>query len=247
MASFKTSGIKAVTDLNKKATSKIKSATNFEQAAQDFIDLFYEQYEDHLALARVFLTIPFAELPDFNRQFVENLAQQNSVSDQLKDHTPVLSLMATRGRQPQWNDRRQSQGHVGIPLISKQFIEAIPMVSRLLKDFGMGLDWVDKVSSGLHVQTFGKSAGTFHVPDAKRSVDEQNRKIIPMQDFVEEQDVRTVFGIGGGYKTSFMVAIFFTKEEIDKLTVRRYESLVFGFTRKTLLLVQQKRFFGKRA
>ncbi len=54
----------------------------------------------------------------------------------------VLSLLGTRGEDMRWNDRRNSQGHVGIPLVSADFIDAIPMMSRLLKELGLDLNWI---------------------------------------------------------------------------------------------------------
>ncbi|KHD05663.1 hypothetical protein PN36_23135 [Candidatus Thiomargarita nelsonii] len=41
--------------------------------------------------------------------------------------------------------------------------------------------------------------GTFLVQDAKNDRDDQNRRIIPMQDFVADYKVKTVFGLGGRY------------------------------------------------
>ena len=219
-------------------------AQTFEQAAKGFVDAIHATYQDSLALVRVFVTIPFGELPEFNQIFVEALAEKLGVADQVRPQTPVLSLMATRGEQPEWNDRFQSAGHVGIPLISKEFVESIPMIAKLLKDLGMGLDWVDTADSALPTETHEAWFGFFHVQEASRAMDEHNRLIIPMQDFVAAHGVQSVFGLGGGYGGAQCVAIiFFTKEDIARPVVERYNNLTLAFTRNTLRHVHDRRFF----
>lgn len=49
----------------------------------------------------------------------------------------MLSLIASRGAEDDWNDIRKSRGHVGIPLVSQAFVMDIPMFSRLLQDLGV--------------------------------------------------------------------------------------------------------------
>jgi len=70
------------------------------------MDLIYERFASDLAMARTYVTTPYQALPATNRQFVERLAQRNKLT--LTPEVPVLSLVGTRGSQPQWNDRRQT-------------------------------------------------------------------------------------------------------------------------------------------
>src|SRR5512144_2112177 len=98
-----------------------------------------------------------------------------------------------------WNDRRNSQGHVGIPLATSDFIEAIPMMSRLLKELGMGLDWIDSNDTSMVARALGSSSGLFYVPDAALEIDAKGRKVIAGQDFVKTHGVKTVFGMGGAF------------------------------------------------
>lgn len=173
------------------------------------------------------------------------LAEDKGVSSELTDTTPVLSLVGTRGALGAWNDIRNSQGHVGIPLVSPKFVDAIPMVSRLLSD--LGISDVAGSSEGLEIDRGASSVETFYVADAGTTVDEQSRNVIPMQDFVAAQGVRTVFGAGGsyGYDTnSILVCIFFTKEEIPKETAQMFEGLVERFRVATKGLRKSNRIFG---
>ncbi len=230
-----------------KIESQLRDRRSLEQAAQIFIDAFYEEFEESLVLARLFMSVPYANLPQFNQEFVTNLAEKKGFASEMTHDTLVLSLLGTRGEEPDWNDRRKSKGYVGIPLVSTEFVEATPMLARLLSDFGLELDWLKKPYEGWDIDTMGDVAGTFFVRDAKESEDSKKRKIIPMQDFVEAYNVHTVFGIGGRYmlgSNNIIAAIFFTKENFNKKIARSFQPLINWFKMATIKLVSQQRIFS---
>ena len=72
------------------------------------------------------------------------------------------------------------------------------MISRLLKELGVPLDWVDGHDSSMIEKTMARSAGLFFVEDASEATDQEGRKIIAAQDFVSQYGVKGVFGIGRG-------------------------------------------------
>ena len=164
----------------------------------------------------------------------------------LNDRTVILSLLGTRGRESEWNDRRTSQGHAGIPLASAEFIDSIPMVSRLLKELGAGIDWIDKEDTKIVVRTKGNMAGVFFVLDAKTATDHQGRKIISAQDFVEEYGVKTVFGFGGlyGVGNTFITTIFFSNETLERWQVEQLMFFINMFKSATTVLVLQGKIFA---
>jgi len=208
----------------------VEQSATLQDAAQHLLDGVYAEFGDSLALGRVFVTVPYADLPDSNRTWVAELANDKGVAGELKDTTPVLSLVGTRGEQDAWNDIRKSEGHVGIPLVSPRFVDAIPMVSRLLSD--LGISDVASSPEGLNIERGASSVETFYVADASSTIDDQNRNIIPMQDFVDAHTVRTVFGAGGSYgygTNSILVCIFFTKEEIPKDIAQQFEAIAEKF------------------
>ncbi len=100
--------------------------------------------------------------------------------------------MGTHGQEGNWNDRHKSQGHVGMPLISSAFVGAIPMISRLLKEPGVPLDWIDSHDSQIIKKAVGKSAGLSLVDNAAQATDNEGRKIIAVQDFASKYDVKSV-------------------------------------------------------
>ncbi len=208
----------AMKELERNIQLKTRSCATFEEAAQRYTSLMYEAFEESLVLIRLFATVPFGKLPGRNQQSVRTLASSAGITDLIKDDTLVLSLVGSSGVEPEWNDRRKSQSHVGIPLASGDFIDAIPMMSRLLRQLGVSLEWIDRADTTLVVKTVGGASGVFFVKDASVEVDNQGRRIIAAQDFVEKYGVKSVFGIGGGFLSTptFLVSIVFCRDEINR-------------------------------
>lgn len=214
----------------------------FETAAQQSMDLLYEHFADCVVLSRVYVTARYGDLPLPNRQFVDKLAHAKAVT--MTEDAPVLSLMASRGRKPAWNNRRQSSGHVGIPLVSADFVSALPMIARLLSDFEIKLEWIERPERGISTLRSGWS-GLFWVSDARTDKDQFDRLIIPAQDFVAEQDVRTVFGVGGSYSTGTMFAmIFFVTCSLSRDQAQRFLPLSNLFKTATNAHVEANRIFA---
>ena len=196
-------------------------------------------------VGRVFVTVPFGELPKANQQFVRGLLESAGAVEDLKDTTPVLSLIGTYGLEEEWRDRRRSKGHVGIPFVSSSFVDAIPMMSRLLKDFGVPVDWVDSHDSEMIVNTIGSSAGLLFVENAATATDSAGRKIIAAQDFVSAYGVKSVFGVGGAYSTGqIAVIVTFCRSQIPRIVAERFVTLAAFFVSKTAGYVEQGRIFS---
>jgi len=96
--------------------AKAGQAKSFEEAAQLLTDSVSRTFSESVVLSRVFATVPMQSLPADNAKWVTNLAQSKGVAAELAPTTQVLSLVASSGSKPNWNGRKKSQGHVGIPL-----------------------------------------------------------------------------------------------------------------------------------
>jgi hypothetical protein len=194
---------------------------------------------------RVFATVPFDRLPAFNREAVVRLVGPAAARG-LAGGVPVLSLVGTRGRRPGWNDRRRSEGHVGIPLASAEFVDAAPMIASLLKQLGAVLREADDVDTGIVVHSLGSAAGLFYVDDASVAVDGKGRRIIVAQDFVRENAVVTVFGFGGAYAVvrNFMAAVVFTSERVPRPRAERFMRLANAFKAATMRAAARGRVFA---
>ena len=217
-----------------------------EDVAQEYTNTLYNGLSESIALVRIFLTVPFAELPNENKQFVQHLVGTAGLTEKLTTNTPVLSLVGTSGGNPEWNDRKNSKGHVGIPLLSASFIDSIPMMSRMLNQFGAGFDWVDSDDSKFVQAKVGSFAGSFYVRDAKNETDNQGRKIIAAQDFVNKNNIKTVFGFGGAYLGSktFFTVIVFLHETVDEKVVEWFKPQASKFKAATMKMVNQGRIFS---
>jgi len=155
-------------------------------------------------------------------------------------------LLGTHGDQEEWNDPRRSQGHLGIPLISSAFVGAIPMISRLLRELGVPLDWIDTHDASVIQKILGDSASLFFVEDASQATDDQDRKIIAAQDFVSGYKIRSVFGIGGAYSGGEMlVTVVFSHARFGREKAEQFLPLVTLFKSNTERLVAERRTFAK--
>lgn len=220
----------------------IRSAASLEAAAQRCSEMIYDEFRESVVLTRFYATIPFGRLPEESRSFAASLAASRGAREPLADKTLVLTLLGTRGDRREWNARRASRGHLAIPLLSAGFIDEIPMVSRLLKDLGVPIDWAIK---GVATDTFGRLGGFFYVEDATSAVDHKGRKIISAQDFVRTHEVKTVFGTAGTYVLSkwLVTIIVFCRERVDRDRAKDFMPFANTVTSATSDLVRQGRLF----
>jgi hypothetical protein len=234
MTTFTAFSTDQLNSLKDKLKGLLAPCTLYEQAAQTFSETLYHEFSPSVVLARVYASIPFSQLPPANKTFVTDLATSKNVGNLINDKTPILSLAGTAGKKPTWMDRRKSQGHVGIPLCSASFVDAIPMMSRLLQELGFSLAWFDKQDLSLIEKSAGGMSGLFYVAQAGEDTDAKGRKIIPAQDFVAAQNVRTVFGMGTTYvRGTFAVSIIFTNETIGKAQLKPLLTLISTFKSET--------------
>ena len=233
-----------ITELWTKVESRVKQSKSLEEAAQALATALHTQFQESVVLARVYFTVPFGALPATNKAFVQKLAESAEAASDLKATTPVLSLIGTAGQEVGWNDRRKSKDHVGIPLTSSAFVDAIPMISRLLKELGVPLDWVDTQDAEI-VKKMDRAAGLFFVENAAEATDHQGRKIIPAQDFVSGHNVKTVFGVGGGYAGGqIVVVVAFCRDLIPRASAERFVALRDAFKGNTSSLVETAKVFS---
>ena len=234
-----------VADLWSEVEPQVLAADSLEEAAQALAGGLFDQFEESVVLARVFVTAPFDKLPPANQQIVRRLIDSAGAVADLRQTTPVLSLIGTYGREQDWRDRRRSKDHVGIPLVSSSFISAIPMISRLLKEFGVPVDWVDSHDSEMIVDTIGREAGVFYVENAATAIDSQGRNIIMARDFVADHGIKSVFGVGGAYSTGqIAVIVVFCRDQIPRAIAERFVTLAAFFITKTTPQVERGRVFS---
>jgi hypothetical protein len=235
-----------VSELLAQVETRIEGAQALEDAAQELVAALQQQFDESVVIARAFVTVPYGSLPAKNQEFVRNLAESAGAAADLKPATPVLSLIGSYGQETDWRDRRKSKGHVGIPLISASFVEAIPMISRLLKELGVPMTWVDSHDSEIIAKTMDPSGGLFFVDNAAEATDHQGRKVIAAQDFVSTYGVKSVFGAGGVYPGGqIVVIVVFCRDAFAKTAAERFLELNSWFRNKTDSLAQSTKIFAE--
>ncbi len=205
------------------------NADNFkylEELAHGITNTLHSELKELNVLSRIFINLPYKSLPKANKKAVDELTSSLNVSSKIKRNTQILSLVGSSGVQPEWNDRANSQGHVGIPLISTEFIDGIPMMARLLGDLGIDIEGINEEKAGITANVIEEEQGLFHVDDAHTKTDKKGRLIIAAQDFVKSNNIITVFGLGGNIREN----IYFT------FIVFNNQSLPEEETKLTLLL-----------
>lgn len=197
-----------------------RAAGSMEDAASRVVSLLYDELQDDAGkpaagLIRLYKTHPFGRLPPDLQAFAR------AALDSEPDATVrCLTLLATRGALPAWNDPTRSVGHRAIPLPSSEFVERLPMVAALVQGFGLELADVVQPEPRRIVELSQRTYGVFHVPEARDS------PYIPAQeDFVAPYAIRSAFGFGGVLFTGdFFAVVVFSRvpvsaEVADRLRV----------------------------
>jgi hypothetical protein len=206
-----------------------------EDAAQRFVDAFCARCPS-VVLARMFLVLPFESLPESDRDFARRFVNADA---RLKPSTRVLSLLGSAGHEPAYSGRRNSKGHLGIPLLDRQFVQGIPMITKLLADLEVDLQALDDDRPIATRRMLGGQNSTFYVSDAGTARDGEGRAIIPARDFVDAHRIATVFGMGGAYfDGTLAVSIFFCQEALDRPIADRFASFISTFKIATSSLLQ---------
>lgn len=186
-------------------------------ALQEMMNVIYIHLGDSIVLCRIFHLIRMGDLPDFEQQFVYEFANKIGIDSDLDNDTNILCLMGTKGQKQAWNNRKLSQGHLGIPIISAEFLSSIPMMVNLLASIGVKIPNVADFKRLDVAQPF-QNQGAFVVEDALKAIDSQNRKVIADQHFVRNYGVKSVIGFGNQHVVheTFSVAVFFLRDSIQK-------------------------------
>ncbi len=207
--------------------SSISERPCISEVAQSVVDGLYERFEESLVLVRSFLTVPYQSLPGREREFAANLARSVQLEDLLAPHTPVFCLLATRGAIAEWNDPRESRGHVAIPLLSESFVASFPMLAMLFKKLGMPLTWAQEPGANMQKWMTGYDVGLFFVEDPASAINELGRKVIPAQEFVAGHSVRSAFAVGGTiFGGAVFVLTFFGRDPVESRTARAFLPLI---------------------
>ncbi|MHC4065145.1 MAG: hypothetical protein ACYSUQ_06630 [Planctomycetota bacterium] len=215
--------------------------SNMEVAADKIVRFLYDQSSaanggpKACALVRFYKTHPFAQLPPDLQEFAEGLAGDYLPTPSMK----CLTLLASAGDKPEWNDRASSQGHKAIPLPSPQAVEKIPMVAQLVKQFGLEISTILQPDANVLLDAEQKTLNVFHIPEAAGS------PYIPAQtDFVQPLKIRSVVGFGSLLPSGDLFAvILFCRVNVSRDTADRLTTLALN-VKETVLPFDGKTVFA---
>ena len=182
----------------------IKGLDAADDLAQAFIDIIYEYFQESLVLLRLFSSVPYAALAMQDKQLVNKKANDSGTAHLYNDGTPILTLLWVAGAK----DRLEQASQIsGVPVYSIG-IERIYML-RLCQCYPCNSKKWNLISDYLihgicnriiprkgHADEY---SGMLYVKHAGIDKDEQRRMVVPCQEFVAENNVKTVLGFGGGY------------------------------------------------
>jgi hypothetical protein len=188
-------------------------SSSMEATAQRIVRYLYENLIDPqtgkpaCTLVRFFKTHPYGDLSEDLQDAARAILKGRSVLRATK----CLTLLATAGDEPYWNNRQKSLGHQAIPLIDTDFIYRAPMILQLIQQFGLEVSAVVDPSPTLIEDTARMNFNVFYVPQALDSPH------IPAQkEFVVPYKVRSVLGFGGMLPSGNLFAIIlFSKVAIS--------------------------------
>lgn len=199
------------------------SAKSMEAAARQITAYLYENLinpqtgNPDCTLVRLFKTHLYEELPAEVQKSACDLLKLSSI----ERGTKCLTLLGTAGDEPHWNSRERSTGHQAIPLISEEFVSGVPMIARLLQEFGLEASTVLEPMPSLLIESDRKIHSTFilHIPEALGS------PYIPAQTgFVIPYGVKSVLGFGGLLSSgNLFIVILFSKVPITAETASLFK------------------------
>lgn len=240
--------------LKQSIETSVKACVSLEEAAQTFTNLLWEEFGESIILVRFFVTLPFSTLPDRYQRSVGQLAEGEGVTPLLGDHTPVLTLLGSRGGE----EIRNVKQYFGLPLVSYGFIESIPMISDFLKELGFSLNG-EKASRNntqdtgdIETNSVSFLSGVFYVPEAQHAVNGKGERIFSAFDRIAAynsenfSEIQTIFGIGGAYISGPFIAILIcTKEALEKKMVEQFIPVANYVKTSTTKLVLGDKIFSR--
>lgn len=200
-----------------------RGARSMEETAGRIVRYFYHQLRDPktgrpaCALVRFFKTHRCDQLPAELREWARSRLTRPELPPDLR----CLTLLATAGDEPDWNDRRRSRDHQAIPLLGEEIVRRAPMIAQLIRHFGLEIGTVLAPPEEILTDLEQTACNVFYVPVARGS------PFVPAQEtFVLPHGIASVVGFGGLLPNGDLFAvILFSRVPIPRRTADLFRSL----------------------
>lgn len=215
-------------------------AYNMEEVANKMVSYLWTNLirdykkERSCVLIRFFITCPFEKLEPNLQDFASLMFGNESISPKMK----CMTLLASAGEKPEWNSRKTSIWHKAIPLASEHMLEQSPMISQLVKQFGLDVQNVIEPDENILVEIEQKSYNVFYIPFALGS------PFVPAQEnFVIPYGIKSVLGFGGMLPSGdLFVVIVFAKVLIPQHIANMFRTLALSVKMAILPFAADKLF-----
>lgn len=220
------------------------NASTMESAARMLVRYLYENLagggtrEKACALVRFFRTVKLGNLSPDCQDFARTLLGGRLEAPDIK----CLTLLATAGILPEWNERKLSRGHQAIPLHGVEVIEQAPMISQLLGQLGVDIASIVKPNDLPMLDPARTSFNVFFVSTA------QGSPWIPAQEeFVIPFKIESVLGFGGTLADGdLFVIILFSKAPISRSVADMFKTIALN-AKLALLPFSNSRIFDEQS
>ena len=176
--------------------------------------------EPACALIRLFKTTPYGLLPPDLQALADTQLGNTPDTSSL----PCLTLLASAGIVPGWNDPALSSRFRVIPLRSPEDVERLPMFSQLFRQLGASLPHPSKASRDVLLDPQEHTFNVFHVLQAEGS------PYVPEQEeFVRKYGIRSVLGFGAPLPNGDLFSIIlFSRDFIPESTAQLFKPLALS-------------------
>ena len=202
------------------------NATSLEQVADHLVRHLYTSLtmgrsgEPACSLVRLFKTTPYSRLTPDLRALADIRLGNTPPSPSLT----CLTLLASAGVVPGWNDPTLSSRFRVIPLATPEAVEQLPMFSQLFQQLGASLPHLTRPNRSLLLDAREQSFNVFHIPQAEGS------PFVPSQEeFVRAYGIRSVLGFGARLPDGELYSIIlFSKDFIPQGTAELFKPLAMS-------------------
>ena len=198
-------------------------AKHLEEVADRLVRYFYTSFttprtgEPACVLVRLFKTHSYGRLaPD-----LQMLADKRLGTTPANPFLPCLTLLASAGTVPGWNDPALSSRYRVTPLGSPDDLEQLPMFSLLIRQLGVSLPNLGEPALNLLLESQEHTFNVFHILHAEGS------PYVPAQEeFVRKYGIRSVLGFGAPLPDGELFSvILFSKDVISVSTAQLFKPL----------------------
>ncbi len=198
-------------------------ATSLEQVADRLVRHLYRSLtmghlrEPACNLVRLFKTTPYSRLTPDLRALADTRLGDTPPPPSLT----CLTLLASVGAVPGWNDSARSSRFRVIPLDTLEAVERLPMFSQLFRQLGVSLPSLTQPGPSVLLDQHEQSFNVFHIPEAEGS------PYVPGQEeFVFKYGIRSVLGFGAPLPDGELFSIIlFSKDFIPESTATLFKPL----------------------